>query len=209
MLFQRRDPPRLAEKVRIALWPRHSFARSAKYFSKRVLRVTATPHAIALGFAAGAFASFTPFVGFHFLLGFIIAALLGGNILSSALGTAVGNPLTFPLIWTSTYRLGRLVLGHANGQHPHHKLNLDLLSQSFDAIWPIFKPMLIGSIPLGAIAAAISYFVIYGMVRTYQMARRERLSARREASRARAAAPIHPGTMEPPIDPSMDAGRAE
>ncbi|WP_346433030.1 DUF2062 domain-containing protein [Breoghania sp.] len=64
MLFQRRTPPHWLEQIRVALWPRHSFARSAKYFGKRVLRLTASPHAVALGFAAGTFASFTPFVAY-------------------------------------------------------------------------------------------------------------------------------------------------
>ncbi|PTW61320.1 hypothetical protein C8N35_10229 [Breoghania corrubedonensis] len=196
MLFQRRNPPHWLERVRIALWPRHSFSRSARYFAKRVLRLTASPHAVALGFAAGAFASFTPFVGFHFLLAFFVAFVIGGNMLASALGTAVGNPLTFPFIWASTYRLGHVLLGHDPATRGHHPLKLDLLHQSLDAIWPIFKPMLVGAIPLGFIAGTIAYFIVYGMVRTYQATRREKLSARREATRAEPRE-VHPGTMDP------------
>lgn len=202
MLFQRRNPPHWVERVRVAVWPRHSFVRSAKYFGKRVLRLTASPHAVAIGFAAGTFASFTPFVGFHFLLAFFVAFVVGGNMLASALGTAVGNPLTFPFIWTSTYRFGHMLLGHDPASQVHHPLQLNLLSQSIDAIWPIFKPMLVGSVPLGLIAGTIAYFVIYGMVRTYQASRKEKLSARREATRS-APTEIHPGTIEPgPLEKS-------
>lgn len=182
MLFQRRKPPHWVERVRVALWPRHSFRRSAQYFAKRVLRLTASPHAVAIGFAAGALASFTPLVGFHFLLAFFFAFLVGGNLLASAIGTAVGNPLTFPLIWTSTYRLGALILGHGANGHPDETIKLDLLRQSLDAIWPIFKPMLVGSVPLGLAAAIVSYVIVFGMVRTYQTTRREKLSARRSAN---------------------------
>ncbi|MEI2387711.1 DUF2062 domain-containing protein [Breoghania sp. JC706] len=196
MLFQRRNQPNWAERVRIALWPRHSFTRSAKYFAKRVLRLTASPHAVAIGFAAGTFASFTPFVGFHFMLAFFVAFLIGGNMLASALGTAVGNPLTFPFIWASTYRLGHVLLGHDPATAGHHPLKLDLFHQSIDAIWPIFKPMLVGSLPLGFIAGAIAYFIVYGMVRTYQATRREKLSARREATRAEPK-DAHPAAIKP------------
>ena len=50
MLFRRRNRPTRIERLRVAVWPRNSWARSTRYFGKRVLRLTATPHAIALGF---------------------------------------------------------------------------------------------------------------------------------------------------------------
>ncbi|MDJ0932268.1 DUF2062 domain-containing protein [Breoghania sp.] len=111
------------------------------------------------------------------MLTFFFAFLIGGNMLAPALGTAVGNPLMFPFIWTSTYRLGHILLGHDPALQAHHPLKLNLLSQSRDAIWPIFKPMLIGSLPLGLTAGAIAYFIIYGMI-----TRREKLCARRTAT---------------------------
>ena len=68
MLFRRRKKADLLERARTFFWPRRSFLRSAQYFIKRVLRLSATPHAIAAGVAAGVFASFTPFLGFHFVI---------------------------------------------------------------------------------------------------------------------------------------------
>ena len=70
--------------------------RSGQYVTKRILRLTATPHAVAAGVAAGAFTSFTPFMGLHFLLAAVLAWMVRGNLLAPALGTFVGNPLTFP-----------------------------------------------------------------------------------------------------------------
>ena len=55
MLFGRKVPAGLAERVRTSLWPRRSFWRSGKYFAKRALRLSASPHAIASGVAAGVF----------------------------------------------------------------------------------------------------------------------------------------------------------
>lgn len=188
MLFKRRNKPSHLERLRVAVWPRHSFARSARYFSKRVLRLTASPHAIALGFAAGAFASFTPFIGLHFILSFVIAFIIGGNMIAAALGTAVGNPLTFPLIWATTYKVGTLIAyGEAKtlstGDMSQH-LGGSLLEKSLDAILPLIKPMVIGSVPLGLVAGFVFYFIVLYSVRAYQRARRHRLEMRRDTERA-------------------------
>ncbi len=79
MLFRRRVPEGRWARFRTFLWPRRSFRRSYRYFVKRVIRLDAAPHAVAAGFAAGVVASFTPFIGFHFLLAFAIAYLIAGS----------------------------------------------------------------------------------------------------------------------------------
>lgn len=189
MLFQRRHPPHWLEVLRVALWPRRSWLRSGKYFAKRVLRLTASPHAIAAGIAAGALASFTPFVGFHFVLSFVLAYVIGGNMLAAALGTSVGNPLTFPFIWAINYRVGSAILEGGVKAHHDKEISANLFENSFDTIMPILKPMLVGSIPLGLLVGGTLYAVVYVTVRTYQTARQTRLEARR-ATRAVKAAKI-------------------
>ncbi len=184
MLFRRREKPSHLERLRVAVWPRHSWIRSVRYFSKRVLRLTATPNAIALGFAAGAFASMTPFIGFHFIISFAVAFFIGGNMLAAALGTAVGNPLTFPVIWATTYKLGSFILeGEAkqlNKSALHRQLGENLLEKSFDTIWPLLKPMLVGAVPLGLIVGGLCYFLVYYSVRAYQANRKQRLASKRQ-----------------------------
>lgn len=174
MLFKRRDKAPLLERIRVALWPRRSWGRSFRYIGHRVLRLSASPHAIALGFAAGAMVSFTPFVGLHFILAGVLAFFTGGNILASALGTAVGNPLTFPFIWTATYRLGRVILGQGDGTAPPIDMSLGLLAHSRDVLLPVLKPMLVGAVPLGIVAWVIFYFLVRTLVRSFQDARRRR-----------------------------------
>lgn len=175
MLFKRRREAGLRERFRVWLWPRVSWRRSWAYYIKRTLRLSATPHAIAAGMAAGAFASFTPFIGFHFLLAFIVAYVVRGNLVAGAIGTAVGNPLTFPFIWAATFQTGEFLL---RGEHRvvPQRLGRELMEKSFDQVWPLVKPMLLGSIPLGLIAAAVSYCLVYKAVAAYQTARRERLA---------------------------------
>ncbi len=182
MLFGRRNPASLPERVRVFLWPRRSFWRSAKYFGKRVLRLRATPHAIATGVAAGVFASFFP-LGVHFIIAFCLAWILAGNLVAAALGTAFGNPLTFPVMWGATYELGSLMLNREQTGHiePSHIGNLfDHLDLA--ALWdPLLKPMIVGALPLGLLFACVTYFLTRWAVGVVQERRHLRLE--RQAGR--------------------------
>ena len=179
MLFARRARPTFRERLRIAAWPRRSFARSFRYYKHRVLRLEASPHAIAAGVAAGAFASCTPLVGFHFILSFVVAWIIGGSLIAAAFGTAVGNPLTFPLIWLTSFQLGELILGPSpKGVGPGHvELSFDMLTQSFDTIWPTLKPMFVGGAVMGSVLAAAFYLLVRSAVRMSHALRAARLAA--------------------------------
>lgn len=175
MLFRQRLKPHLREKIRVGLWPRRSWLRSMEYFKKRVVRLSATPHIIALGFAAGAFASCTPFVGLHFLLAFGLAFLVGGNLIAAAIGTAVGNPITFPFIWATTFKIGAFVLPETKSDFATEQLSHEFFTQSIDTVLPILARMLIGAVPCGVVVSVVSYFVIRSVASAYQQARRRRL----------------------------------
>ncbi len=180
MLFRRRKPLGFWGRTRIALWPSRSFSRSFQYFMKRVLRLTATPHAIAAGVAAGVFTSCTPLLGFHFLISFALAYVIGGNLVAAALGTAYGNPISFPFIWAITYKSGNFILGE-EATREGHQINLEALLRHLDMsqIWdPVLKPMLIGAFPLGLLSALAFYIVTYWSVSAFQQKRRERLANR-------------------------------
>ncbi|MEP3049489.1 MAG: DUF2062 domain-containing protein [Roseibium sp.] len=176
MLFRRRDNPTRIQQFRVAVWPRNSWARSTRYFGKRVLRLTATPHAIAIGFAAGTAASCTPLIGFHFLTAFVFAYLVRGNMIAAAIGTSIGNPLTFPFIWASTFKIGQWVLhGQAPDTDPHEvhqQFQSGLFAKSLDALWPMVKPMFIGSVPLGLVVGTVFYVIVLKSVEVYQRRRR-------------------------------------
>ncbi len=189
MLFRRREAESLLARLRTAVWPRSSWSRSTRYFLKRILRLSGSPHVIAAGVAAGVFASFTPFVGFHFILSFILAYVIGGNMLAAALGTFFGNPLTFPFIWASTYGLGIRILGHHPGRGMwefHH----NLAEKSLDALWPLFAPMSVGAVVLGLPVAMLFYVGSFFAVRAFRDMRRERLDARRRERSEEMAADI-------------------
>lgn len=179
-MFRRRIELHPIQRIREFLWPRAGWKRAFQYGWRRVWRLSGTPHAIAVGVAAGVFASCTPFVGFHFVIGFALAWVCRGNLIAAAFGTFFGNPLTFPLIWISSYDLGVWILGGMDTavMRPAD-MSLDFfLGQGVDVIWPIIKPMVVGGAPLGLFFALSSYLPVRGAVEAYQKRRRARLAAR-------------------------------
>lgn len=180
MLFRRREAPGMAEKLRVMAWPRVSWQRSVKYFSKRILRLSGSPHAVSAGVAAGVAASMTPFIGFHFIMAFVLAFIVRGNMVAAALGTFIGNPLTFPIIWAAAYELGSHLSGA--GRSAPAALAEGMLSKSFSEVLTVFQPLVIGSVPLAVATGLIAYVTVRKVVTAYKNARRERLAARRRDS---------------------------
>lgn len=173
MLFRRRRKPNLPEKLRNALWPQRGLKRSAAYFGKRLLRVQGQPHAIAAGFAAGASVSFLPFMGFHFLLGALLALVTRGNMLASALGTAVGNPLTFPFIWATSYWIGSAILpGEATSELAVAQATESMNAGVSHGWGGVLVPMVTGGAVMGVAAWIVSYVVVHRAVQVAQERRR-------------------------------------
>jgi uncharacterized protein (DUF2062 family) len=170
MLFKRARRTGLGERLRLLLWPRRSWSRSARYVFLRLKRLPSSPHRIAVGAALGVFAVFTPFVGVQMIIAGVLAVLMRGSIVASFLASFVGNPLTYPIIWFATFNLGNVLLGGtATAQLVDLRARLEVFGDNivsgspramldaFGTIWPILKPMAVGSLPLGILAAALAY----------------------------------------------------
>lgn len=188
MIFGQRNRRGFWGRVRQTLWPRAGWQRTTKYVAHRVRRLPGSPYSIACGFACGAAVSFTPLIGFHFVIGALLALLLGGNVVASAIGTAVGNPWTFPFIWSAIFTLGRWILGHPNGTVLPDELTLSYI---FNDTWHVLYPMLVGSAPVTVAAWLIFFWPCYKAVARYQAlraARRERARERRARKKAAAVA---------------------
>jgi uncharacterized protein (DUF2062 family) len=179
MLFKRRDKPGAVERLKLWIWPRVSWRRSGMYYLKRILRLSGTPYAIAMGAAIGTGISFTPFIGFHIILIAAAAWLVRGNVLAGIIASAIGNPVTFPFMWAGSYRLGKAMLGESVPAAPE-SLHRDLLEKSWDQLWPVMEPMTIGSLPLAFISGAVVYLLVYKAVSAYRRDRSERFAGRRQ-----------------------------
>ncbi len=183
MLFRRREPESIFERLRVHLWPRRSWSRSTRYFIYRLRRLKASPHAIALGFSAGAFVAVMPYLGTHMVLAALLAWAFGASIVGALLGTFVGNPITYPLFWYASYKIGNLVLG-SEASLSSIDIQHGIFHPSFRDLWPILKPLTLGALLLGLAVAALSYVLVKPMVNTYQHRRERQLRQNRDAARA-------------------------
>ncbi|NVJ98474.1 MAG: DUF2062 domain-containing protein [Alphaproteobacteria bacterium] len=182
MLFRRRDRLPWWKKTLGWLWPRSGLKRAGQYLWHRVARLPGTPHSIAAGVASGAAVSFTPFLGLHFLMGFGVAWLTRGNMLASAIGTAIGNPWTFPFIFALTGQLGGLILGDSVATvFPAWSWSglMDNPVVYLSAFLPIIFPLLVGGLPVAIVVWLLFYFSFKGLLTGYHAARQNRLQAKR------------------------------
>lgn len=208
MVFRRRNPASIGQRVKAVLWPERGWARAGRYIGHRLGRLPGTPHRIAAGFASGAAVSFTPFIGLHFVLAALLSLVLRANLVASAIGTVVGNPWTFPLIWAWTFAIGRWMLG---GEVSEDLPANFTLAQIVEQPWEVFWPMLVGGAPTAVLAWFAFYFPLRSLVTQYQKARRRRLRkkvrrrmAKSEAQR-RAHAAEEAESLPAPVPPAPGA----
>ena len=186
-MFGRRNPIPVHHRVWSVVWPKAGWRRASRYMAHRVRRLPGTPYRIAAGVASGAAVSFTPFIGLHFVAAALLALLLRGNVVASAIGTAVGNPWTFPFIWTWIYTLGQWLMGADAASDFPATLDLDyIFERPLDVLWP----MTLGALPTAAVVWITIFWLVRGAVAEYQHVRHNRIRrkvrarlAKREAIR--------------------------
>ena len=140
------------------------FNRIISYYKLRLARLPGSNYAISSGFACGAMVSFTPLLGFHFVLAVIFAYLIRGNFIAALIGTVVGNPITFPFIWGLIYKTGTYVT-NIKLEKINHEINFDMIvNQTYE----IFFPMLIGGIIIAPLVWIITYYIIYSFIASYK-----------------------------------------
>ncbi|MBT3306017.1 MAG: DUF2062 domain-containing protein [Alphaproteobacteria bacterium] len=179
-MFRRRNPLSRTHRVLNFFWPSIGWRRAGSYSLHRLARLPGSAYSIAAGFACGAAISFTPFVGLHFILSAILAWIIRANILASAIGTAVGNPWTFPFIWTWLYQTGTWLtagevlsgdktpqFSEVFGNMMEATLRLDMV-YLMETVAPIFWPMLASSVPTGLMIWGVFYFPLKYVVGRYQ-----------------------------------------
>ena len=96
--------------------------------------------------------------------------MLGGNLFASALGTAIGNPWTFPPIFLWDIQLGHWILGKDDAIP-------EVITEStiFDNVLGVFVPTLVGSLPTALVVGFASYYPLRYVIRSYRTTRRHRM----------------------------------
>ncbi|MBN9277082.1 MAG: DUF2062 domain-containing protein [Hyphomicrobium sp.] len=151
-----------------------SEGRSLREAWTSVLRLDTTPHAVGLGLATGVFVAFLPVLGIQMLVAAAIAWAGRANIGAALLGTGAGNPLTWPAMWIASYLLGIMLLGETSAitieelertlmrlaETPVLRVDpLTMLNTAGKLLWPILKPLFVGSMVLGLISGSALYFI--------------------------------------------------
>src|SRR5687768_11738955 len=103
-ILKRRNPRPALAKIRQGLWPSMGWGRTLRYYRHRVFRTGDSTYRITAGLASGMAVSFSPFIGTHVGQGLALAWLLRASLLASFIGTALGNPATYPFIFWAAYK---------------------------------------------------------------------------------------------------------
>lgn len=156
MMFRRRHSVPLAVRFGGAL---RTPTRSLKYAVRRLARLRATPHAIALGAAIGVFVSFTPIIGFRFLVSAGAAALARASVIGALAGANFGNPFVYPALASLCYWVGCLVIG----DDPMGAMALfeaKTMEDAMIAARAVLAQLAIGITLLGSLTAAATYWAV-------------------------------------------------
>ncbi len=175
-MFKRRQPLTVLQNVRQICWPTMGWRRAFRYIKLRVIRLPDTSKKIASGLAIGISVSFSPFIGTHLIQAALFAYLLRASVVSSLIGTIIGNPWTFPFMWWASISFGAFLFElmglPASTSLPE---NID-----FTVLWEITKseplrillPWTLGGYLIALLSWPFSYFIFYYLVRGAKAARR-------------------------------------
>jgi len=199
VVFKRRDRRPVWQVIAELLYPRGGWVRAFGYVKHRVRRLPDTPEKIARGIFAGVWTTFTPFYGLHFVVAFLLAKIMRGNILAALLATFFGNPLTYVPIAVVSLQTGHFLLGRGPRRDLEgglgekfagawsdlwHNLRAIFTPERMDwhGLWvfyhEVFFPFMVGGIVPGLIAGLIAYYLSVPLIRAYQNRRRKKLRTR-------------------------------
>lgn len=185
MLFRRREKKTIWTQIRHAIHPQKGWKRAFYYILLRLKRLQGTPEFIARGFAFGVAINYWPILFTHLIGGFLLCRLFKGNLIAMFIGTLLGNPWTFAIVYPLSYKLGKVFLG----LRPHHNPSaIDSADEILARIWPIHSwgqleiafydmilPMIIGGFLLAIPSALAGYYIVRNTVRVYRAQRRKHL----------------------------------
>lgn len=168
-LFSRKNKRPLKSKIRESVWPSMGWRRTINYYKHRIFRTGDSTYRITAGLAMGGAVSFSPFIGTHFAQAILGSWLIRANIVAGFVGTALGNPWTFPFMFYLSYTVGVEIsssmgfrdfialpdTGEAE-QHP-----LGFLKHLFAHPLKLLLPMTLGGYLIGAVYWFLSFAVLY------------------------------------------------
>ena len=126
-----------------------------RLFLIRIRDLQGDPNYVATGMAIGVFVAVTPTIPFHTALALALAFIFKGSKAAAVIGVWFSNPLTIPVLYYGSYKIGTLLLRSEAPYDIHFESISELLELGMD----VTVAMLIGGAILGIIPAIVAYFV--------------------------------------------------
>jgi hypothetical protein len=131
-----------------------------KHWAKRTKALNGEPRYVAMGMAVGIFVSATPTIPFQTVIAVALAFIMRGSKAAAALGVWLSNPITFPVFYLASYKIGAVLFGISTSTNIAGHTASDLFKLGFD----IFLAAMTGGIIIGIILAIGAYVFTYNIV---------------------------------------------
>jgi hypothetical protein len=136
-------------------------------------------HSVSTAFAVGVFTAFLPLPG-QMIIAALLALWFRCNLPLSMALVWITNPLTIPVVFYGTYKLGAWMLGTPPLDFKI-ELSWEWLTTEVEKIW---LPLFSGSLVCGIFFAALAYFVMQALWRWHVVKRWKTRVAQRSNCRA-------------------------
>ena len=164
-MFKRRKKHGFWKNLKEALWPSMGWVRAAQYYRHRIFRTGDSVYKITAGLACGVAVAFSPFLGTHLIQTVFLTWLVRGNYIAGIVGSAFGNPWTYPAIFWGGYELGVNIFG-LWGLHDMIALEGPVtLGDLFDHPLHLLLPLSVGGYLCALAAWPLAYILLYIPVR--------------------------------------------
>ncbi|CAM3639355.1 DUF2062 domain-containing protein [Parendozoicomonas haliclonae] len=138
------DPARIRENRSLKFLGEHLLDPNLWHLNRR---------SAALAFFVGVFVAFIP-MPFQMVLAAVLALLVRCNLPVSVALVWITNPVTMPIMWFGTYKLGCFILQTPVVPHHGFEISMEWLASELGRIW---LPLYVGSIISGLVLGGLSY----------------------------------------------------
>lgn len=123
----------------------------------RLKELQGDPRYIAIGMAIGVFVGVTPTIPFHTVIALALAFIFRGSTPAAAIGVWFANPVTIPIFYIGSFKLGMLILNKPIPFDVKFESITELMSLGLD----VTIAMIVGGAILGILPAIIAYILTY------------------------------------------------
>ncbi len=140
------------------------FLLRIQQWKNRVKNFQGDPHFVAMGMAIGVFVAATPSMPFQTAIAVALAFILRSSKAAAAIAVWLSNPITFPVFYLASYKVGALLFGISAVYDPGGE-PVDILKLGAE----VTIAAVTGGIIIGLCLAVATYFItrkIYTKIRS-------------------------------------------